>query len=161
LILSKRLRVGPAGGAVVTLTSGFLAWRGCRETGCLETGCLETGCLETGCLEEGCLLLASSDSPPGCLNVDTIGFLLTGAGGDLLVVVFVVGGSLWFTRSTVFSSTGPMLMFPANEGTVFLPSESPTIFGTLLSDTVFEAMIASAVRFLFSPRGPGHPSQPS
>jgi len=138
LILSKRLRVGPAGGAVVTLTSGFLASRGCcetgcldagcLETGCLETGCLDTGCLDTGCLKEGCLLLASSDSPPGCLNVDTIGFLLTGAGGDLLVVVFEVGGSLWFSRSTGFSSTGPMLMFPANEGTVFLPSESPTIW---------------------------------
>jgi len=132
LILSKRLSVGPAGGAVVTLGSGCLGW--------------------TGCL---------SEPPPGCLNVETTGFLLTGTGGDLLVVVFGVGGSLWFSRSTGFVSTGPMLMFPANEGTVFLPSVSPTIFGTLLSETVFEAMIASAVRFLFSPRGPGQPSQPS
>jgi len=141
-ILSKRLSVGPAGGATVTVASG------CLESGCLELG---SGCLELG---SGCLEL-------GCLNVETIGFLFTGAGGDLLVVVFGAGGSLCFSRSTGFVSTGPMLMFPANEGTVFLPSESPTIFGTLLSDTVFEAKIASAVRFLFSPRGPGQPSQPS
>jgi len=137
-ILSKRLSVGPAGGAAVTMVSG-----------CLESGCLGwTGCLEEG---SGRRLLARSDPPPGCLNVETIGFLFTGAGGDLLVVFFGVGRSLWFSRSTGFVSTGPMLMFPANEGTVFLPSESPTIFGTLLSDTVFEATIASAVRFLFSP----------
>jgi len=136
-ILSKRLSVGPAGGATVTVGSG-----------CLELG-------------SGRRLLARSAPPPGCLNVETIGFLFTGAGGDLLVVVFGAGGSLCFSRSTGFVSTGPMLMFPANEGTVFLPSESPTIFGTLLSDTVFEAKIASAVRFLFSPRGPGQPSQPS
>jgi len=143
-ILSKRLSVGPAGGATVTVASG-----------CLE---LESGCLELG---SGRRLLARSAPPPGCLNVETIGFLFTGAGGDLLVVVLGTGGSLCFSRSTGFVSTGPMLMFPANEGTVFLPSESPTIFGTLLSDTVFEAKIASAVRFLFSPRGPGQPSQPS
>jgi len=148
-ILSKRLSVGPAGGATVTVASG------CLESGCLELG---SGCLELG---SGCRLLARIAPPPGCLNVDTIGFLFTGAGGDLLVVVFGAGGSLCFSRSTGFVSTGPMLMFPANEGTVFLPSESPTIFGTLLSDTVFEAKIASAVRFLFSPRGPGQPSQPS
>lgn len=138
LILSKRLSVGPARGAVVTLASGCLGWKGFLEL-----------------VWTGCLLLARGDPPPGCLNVETTGFLLTGAGGDLLVLVVGVGvgvgGSLWLSRSTGFVSTGPMLMFPANEGTVFLPSVSPTIFGTLLSDTVFEAMIASAVRFLFSP----------
>jgi len=150
-ILSKRLRVGPAEGAAVTMASGCLDW----------TGCLESGCLESGCLESGCLLLARRDPPPGCLNVETIGFLLTEAGGDLYVVVLAVGENIWFSCSAGFVSTGPMLMFPANDGTIFLPSESPTIFGTLLSDTVFDAMIASAVRFLEPPRGPGQPSQPS
>jgi len=141
LILSKRLRVGPARGAAVTMASGCLGW--------------------TGCLESGCLSLARRDPPPGCLNVETIGFLLTEAGGDLYVVVLGVGENIWFSCSAGFVSTGPMLMFPANDGTIFLPSESPTILGTLLSDTVFEAIIASAVRFLVSPRGPGQPSQPS
>jgi len=130
-ILSKRLRVGGAGGAAVT--SGCSGWT-------------------------GCLVFAMRDSPPGCLNVDTIGFLLTETGGSL-VVVLGVGVSL--SRSTGFVSTGPMLMFPANEGTFFLPSESPTIFGTRRSETVFDAMIDSAVLFLISPRGPGQPSQPS
>jgi len=162
-ILSKRLRVGPAGGAAVTMASGCLGWTGCLESGCLGwTGCLESGCLGwTGCLESGCLSLARRDPPPGCLNVETIGFLLTEAGGDLYVVVLGVGENIWFSCSAGFVSTGPMLMFPANDGTIFLPSESPTILGTLLSDTVFEAIIASAVRFLVSPRGPGQPSQPS
>merc|ERR1719180_21690 len=130
----------------------------------MASGCLDwTGCLESGCLEEvsGRLLLAGRDPPPGCLNVETIGFLLTEAGGDLYVVVLAVGENIWFSCSAGFVSTGPMLMFPANDGTIFLPSESPTILGTLLSDTVFDAMIASAVRFLEPPRGPGQPSQPS
>jgi len=54
-----------------------------------------------------------------------------------------------------------MLMFPAKDGTFFLPELFPITFGTLLSLTVFLLTIASAVLFLEPPIGPGHPSQPS
>jgi len=55
----------------------------------------------------------------------------------------------------------PIFIFPANDGTFFLPPSFPITFGTLLSLIVLLLRIASAVLFLEPPAGPGHPSHPS
>jgi hypothetical protein len=52
-------------------------------------------------------------------------------------------------------------MFPAKDGTFFLPPPFRITLGTLLSLTVFPFLMASAVLFLSPPEGPGQPSQPS
>ena len=44
-----------------------------------------------------------------------------------LLNVKVFENKLFMMRMGKIPPTGPMLMFPANEGTFFLPSESPTI----------------------------------
>ena len=55
----------------------------------------------------------------------------------------------------------PIFIFPANEGTVFLPPSFVISFGTLLSLPLFRPRIPSAVLFLLPPTAPGHPSHPS
>lgn len=106
-----------------------------------------------------------------CLKVDWTGFRTIAERrvvGLRLGVVVVAGGD-HHTLAVVgeaaglsSTSTGPILMFPAKEGTNFLPPSLPVmILGILLSDTVLELTMSSAVLFLAPPRGPGQPSQPS
>lgn len=104
-----------------------------------------------------------------CLKVDWTGLRTMAERWVVGLGVVVVAGGDHQTLAVVgeaagLSSTsrGPILMFPANEGTNFLPPSLPVIIlGILLSDTVLELMMSSAVLFLAAPRGPGHPSQPS
>jgi len=88
-----------------------------------------------GALVAGALVttLGEGGAPPGRLKVETTGLLTTlleevGLVSGALVCGALATGALVGRTGFVSTSIGPMLMFPAKEGIVFLPpSLSETI----------------------------------
>jgi len=83
-----------------------------------------------GALVAGALVttLGAGGAPPGRLKVETTGLLTTLLEEVGLVRGALVSGALVGRTGFVSTSIGPMLMFPAKEGIVFLPpSLSETI----------------------------------